>query len=48
MLSGMMRKTNPKTILAIVVFACTLAAGQANAGYMFTTESLRVEDTGGC
>jgi len=45
----MMRKANPKTILALLVFACTLAAGPVNAGYMdFTTDSLRVEDSSGC
>ena len=45
----MMKKINPKTILAIVVFACTLATGQVSAGYMgFTADSLRIEDSGGC
>jgi hypothetical protein len=44
-----MNTVNPKTILAILVFACALAAGQASAGLMdFTADSLQVEDTGGC
>jgi hypothetical protein len=45
----MMNKANPKTMLAIALFVCALAAGSANAGYMeFTADSLRVEDAGGC
>jgi hypothetical protein len=49
MLSGMVKKANAKTLLAIAVFACTLAAGPVYAGYLdFTAESLRVEGTDGC
>ncbi len=45
----MMKKTTLKTLLALLVLSCMLAAGTVNAGYMgFTAKSLQTEDSDGC
>ncbi len=44
-----MKKDSLKKMLALAVFACLLAAGPVQAGYMgFTAKSLQAEDSGGC
>lgn len=49
MLQAMMKKDSLKKMLALVVFACLLAAGPVHAGLMgFTAQSLQAEDSGGC
>ena len=49
MLAGMMKKDRSNTLLALIAFACMLAAAPVNAGYMdFTAESLQVADADGC